>query len=177
MTAVGDEQARGHGYDRVADTRRSVLSGVLVGIGVAGFVDETVFHQILHWHHFYDKSTATVGLVSDGLFHAGSWFAVVIGLVMLADLRRKHSWSKHRWSGGWLVGLGGFPLHDGTIQHKWWELHQIRYHVSIWPYDTGWNLLAGIVILIGIMVLTRARRTGTAGGEPVTRNDACAPRG
>jgi uncharacterized membrane protein len=46
---------------------RSITSGVLIGIGVAGFIDETVFHQLLHWHHFYDKSTATVGLVSDGV--------------------------------------------------------------------------------------------------------------
>ena len=37
---------------------RNVLSGGLLGLGVAAFVDETVFHQLLHWHHFYDKSTA-----------------------------------------------------------------------------------------------------------------------
>jgi uncharacterized membrane protein len=40
--------------------------GVLVGIGVAGTLDEVVLHQLLAWHHFYDRSTPTVGLVSDG---------------------------------------------------------------------------------------------------------------
>src|SRR4051794_38186472 len=40
-----------------ARTSRSLWSGVLVGLGVAGFVDETVFHQLLHWHHFYDRGT------------------------------------------------------------------------------------------------------------------------
>ena len=44
--------------------RRSIGSGVLMGIGVAGFIDETVFHQILHWHHFYDRGSADAGLVS-----------------------------------------------------------------------------------------------------------------
>ncbi len=34
---------------------RSMWSGALVGVGIAAFVDETVFHQLLHWHHFYDK--------------------------------------------------------------------------------------------------------------------------
>src|SRR4051794_30407815 len=87
---------------------RSVASGVLVGVGVAGFVDETVFHQLLHWHHFYDRSTPAWGLVSDGLFHAGSWFAVVIGLVLFADLWRKASWSKLHFWAGWLLGLGCF---------------------------------------------------------------------
>ena len=62
---------------------RNVVSGVFLGLGVAAFVDETVFHQLLHWHHFYDKSTPTIGLVSDGYFHAGGWAAIVIGLVPL----------------------------------------------------------------------------------------------
>ena len=53
----------GHGIARLT---RSVWSGVLIGVGIAAFVDETVFHQLLHWHHFYDKSTPSVGLVSDG---------------------------------------------------------------------------------------------------------------
>lgn len=44
---------------------------MLIGIGVAGCLDEPVFHQLLHWHHFYDKSTPTVGLVFDRFFHAG----------------------------------------------------------------------------------------------------------
>ena len=51
-----------------------------MGVGVAAFIDETVFHQLLHWHHFYDKSTPDIGLVSDGFFHAGGWLAMVVGL-------------------------------------------------------------------------------------------------
>ncbi len=50
--------------------KRSVWSGVPAGVGLAASLDETVFHQVLHWHHFYDKSTLAVGLLSDGLFHA-----------------------------------------------------------------------------------------------------------
>jgi uncharacterized membrane protein len=121
---------------------RSLWSGVLVGVGVAGFVDETIFHQLLHWHHFYDRSTPTAGLVSDGLFHALSWFCVVGGLFLLADLRRRAGLSRARWWSGMLLGLGGFQLYDGTIQHKLMRLHQIRYHVTIWPYDVAWNLFA-----------------------------------
>jgi uncharacterized membrane protein len=59
---------------------------VLIGVGIAAFIDETVFHQLLHWHHFYDKSTPAIGLVSDGAFHAFGWFAIVIGLVLVTDL-------------------------------------------------------------------------------------------
>jgi len=62
-----------------------VLSGVLAGIGLVSFVDETVFHQLLHWHHFYAKSNRELGLVSDGLFHAFGFFARVAGLFLFAD--------------------------------------------------------------------------------------------
>ena len=59
-------------------TRRSIWSGALAGVGLVAFIDETVFHQLLHWHHFYDKSTLAVGLVSDGLFHAGGFIAEIV---------------------------------------------------------------------------------------------------
>ncbi|MDN3359239.1 DUF2243 domain-containing protein [Actinomadura sp. DC4] len=134
-------------------TPRSVWSGVLIGIGVAAFVDETVFHQLLHWHHFYDRSTPAVGLVSDGLFHAFGWFAVVIGLVMVADLVRRTSLSKRGLTGGILLGAGGFQLYDGTIQHKILRLHQIRYHVAIAPYDWAWNIVALLILAVAVLLL------------------------
>lgn len=149
----------GYGAPRLA---RSVWSGVLIGVGIAAFVDETVFHQLLHWHHFYDKSTPSVGLVSDGLFHAFGWFAVVIGLVMVADLRRRAGLVSRGLLGGIFVGAGFFQLYDGTVQHKLMGLHQIRYHVNIAPYDWTWNILAVLFLVVGaFFVRTAARRVRT----------------
>ena len=140
---------------------RSIWAGVLIGIGIAAFIDETVFHQLLHWHHFYDKSTPAVGLVSDGLFHAFGWFAVVIGLVMVIDLVRRTALSTRALTGGILLGAGGFQLYDGTIQHKILGLHQIRYNVDIAPYDWTWNIIAVILLLIGAVLLKRILRGRT----------------
>jgi uncharacterized membrane protein len=140
---------------------RSVWAGVLIGIGIAAFVDETVFHQLLHWHHFYDKSTPDVGLVSDGLFHAFGWFAVVIGLVMVSDLRRRAALTGRGLAGGILLGAGGFQLYDGTVQHKLLQLHQIRYHVNIAPYDWIWNILAVAMLIIGVVLVGRSRTSVT----------------
>jgi uncharacterized membrane protein len=142
--------------DERSTLRRSLLSGVLVGVGVAGFVDETVFHQLLHWHHFYDRSTPIIGLVSDGIFHAVSWFCIVGGLFLLADLRRRDSYSGKRWWAGIFLGFGGFQLYDGTIQHKILGLHQIRYVATIWPYDLAWDAVAVIAIVVGIVLLVRS---------------------
>ena len=143
---------------RTTATGRNVLSGVLLGLGIAGFVDETVFHQLLHWHHFYDKSTPAAGLVSDGLFHAFSWFSTVAALFLLADLRRRRAFRPQPWWGGLLVGAGAFQLYDGTIQHKLLRLHQIRYQVDLTPYDWTWNVIAALMIVAGAVLLIRARR-------------------
>lgn len=128
-------------------------SGILFGLGAVAFIDETIFHQILHWHHFYDKSTTSIGLISDGLFHAFSWFATVASLFMVADLRRKNSWNKKRWFGSYILGAGLFQLYDGIIQHKILNLHQIRYNVEIFYYDLVWNLIAAVMIIIGLVIL------------------------
>ena len=136
-------------------------SGVLVGVGIAAFVDETVFHQLLHWHHFYDRSTPEAGLVSDGLFHAFGWFAVVAGLFWFAALRRRAHLRTARWVGGLLVGTGAFQLWDGTVQHKLLGLHQIRYAVDLTPYDWTWNVVAVLLVVAGVVLLRRARATAT----------------
>ena len=139
-----------------------MLSGVLAGIGLVSFVDEAVFHRLLHWHHFYDKSTLELGLVSDGLFHAFGFFAIVAGLFLFADIRRRGTLRWPRWVGALLVGAGGFQLYDGLIQHKVLGLHQIRYQVDITPYDVTWNVAAVIMIGIGVALLvwTRSRPSG-----------------
>ena len=141
--------------NRAAYSGRNLLSGALFGIGFAAFIDETVFHQILHWHHFYDKSTTEIGLISDGLFHAFSWFATVGGLFLVADLRRRHALWHRKWWGGKLVGAGSLQLYDGIIQHKLVKLHQIRYVDNLFIYDLVWNILAVLMILGGLFLIFR----------------------
>jgi uncharacterized membrane protein len=148
-----------------ASHRRNTTSGVIGGLGLIAFIDETVFHQLLHWHHFYDKSTSTAGLVSDGVFHAFGFFAVVASLFLVADLRRRREMYWTRWIGGILVGAGGFQLYDGLVQHKVFGLHQIRYGVDLLPYDVVWNAAAGLMIIIGVVLTARtgAGRATTGG--------------
>ena len=135
--------------ERAPAAGRVVLSGVLAGLGLIAFVDEVVFHQLLGWHHFYDRGTPQLGLVSDGLFHAFGFFAMVAGLFLLADLRRRGSTPWPRWIGALLLGAGVFQLYDGTVQHKLLHLHQIRYDVDLLPYDVTWNVLAAIMMAAG----------------------------
>lgn len=140
---------------------RNSWSGILFGLGLIAFIDETVFHQLLHWHHFYDKSTTEIGLISDGLFHAFSWLATIGGLFMFADLRRRQAFWPSRWLGSVLIGAGGFQLYDGIIQHKIMRIHQIRYVPEVFVYDLVWNVSAAIMVILGIILVTRTQRTLT----------------
>jgi len=140
------------------DPRRSLTAGLAAGVGLAGFIDEVVFHQLLHWHHFYDRSTPAAGLVSDGLLHAGSWLATVAGLFLFADLQRRAATVRRRVVAGVLIGAGGFQLYDGLVQHKVLRLHQVRYGVDLLPYDLAWNLAGAAALAAGLLLLRRPVR-------------------
>jgi uncharacterized membrane protein len=144
---------------RAERSGQNAWSGILFGLGLVAFVDETVFHQLLHWHHFYDRGTPELGLVSDGFFHALSWFATIAALFLLADLRRRGALHGARWVGGVLLGAGAFQLYDGTVQHKLLGLHQIRYVPDVLPYDLVWNLVAAALLVAGVVVIVLTRRS------------------
>jgi uncharacterized membrane protein len=145
----------------VAGRGRSSLfwPGVLVGIGVAGTLDEVVLHQLLGWHHFYDRSTTSVGLLSDGLFHLFSTAVLVVGVIQLVERRRTSPDPPRLALAGILLGAGGFNLYDGTIQHKLLGLHQVRANApNNLPYDLAFLAVAAAVALAGAALLRRSRQ-------------------
>jgi uncharacterized membrane protein len=146
------------------DRRRSLLAAALVGAALMAAVDEIVFHQILGWHHFYDRSTPAVGLLSDGILHAAEVIALVAGGFGLADLARRGALvPRAAWAGGFL-GAGGFQLFDGLVNHKVLGVHQVRYGVpDLLPYDLAWVGAGAALLLVGLVL---ARRTGARGGAP-----------
>ena len=97
---------------------------VLVGIGAAGSLDEIVLHQLLRWHHLYDRGSQAAGLIADGIFHLGSTAALGIGLVLLVQRWRTGRGPLRQAVAGILLGAGGFNLYDGIIQHKLLGLHR-----------------------------------------------------
>jgi uncharacterized membrane protein len=154
MLTGGMKMEEKHTYNR-----RNCFSGLLFGFGLAAFVDEAIFHQLLHWHHFYDLSTTSWGLISDGFFHAFSWFATVGGLFLLADLRRRKQMIPMLWWGTVLLGSGIFQVYDGVIQHKIMRLHQIRYGVdNLLYYDFVWNGIGAVLLIVGILLVWLSRR-------------------
>lgn len=147
------------------DSRRTTQAAFLMGIGVVAAVDEIGLHQLLAWHHFYDRSTPAVGLFSDGLFHAAQILGMIAASFMLVDLGRAGRLASPLILPAALMGMGAFQLFDGTVNHKLLRIHQIRYEVPILPYDVVWNLVALALIALGYLAWKRA--AGRLGAEPL----------
>ena len=143
--------------DTAADLNRSLKVAMIIGVGIMAAVDEIIFHQLLAWHHFYDRSTPEIALLTDGLLHSAELIALVAGFFMFADLRRRQAMvPMGAWS-GFFLGAGAFQLFDGLIDHKVFRVHQVRYGVELLPYDIAWNSAGLLLLLVGFWLLRKAK--------------------
>jgi uncharacterized membrane protein len=139
-----------------------VAAGVLLGVGLGGFFDGIVLHQLLQWHHMltsvgYPADTVMglqVNTLFDGLFHALTYLFVVAGLILLwrAAGRRHRPWSGRRLFGSMLVGFGAFNLVEGTINHHVLGLHHVNETVpeAQWIYwDLAFLAWGAAMLLVG----------------------------
>ena len=150
-------------------------AGILFGLGLGGFFDGIVLHQILQWHHMLTSAgypATSVGNLElntlwDGIFHASTYLFVVIGLFLLwRTAHRVHLW----WSGRLLIGtllmgFGIFNLVEGIVDHQILGLHHVNETVpaSQWLYwDIGF-LVWGALMLIGGWALYKSGKQQTPG--------------
>lgn len=126
--------------------------GVVLGVGIAGTLDEVVLHQLLQWHNFYVHTTEFWRVVSDGVFHLFSAALLVAGAWLLWEQR--HVLSRYGQGralvAGIFLGAGGFNTFDGIVNHKVLRLHPVREGVdNIWPYDVVFVGIALVLVGIG----------------------------
>ncbi|MER6622044.1 MULTISPECIES: DUF2243 domain-containing protein [unclassified Streptomyces] len=152
------------------------LPGIVLGVGMGGFVDGILLHQLLRWHHmlsstdrdrvgvrYYDPGTVSgleMNTVWDGVFHTVCWLSVLLGLAILYSRvthdRRRVWTSRVLW--GWMfVGWGLFNLVEGVLDHHVLGIHHVRAgEGQVW-WDVGF-LLLGVLSLAGGYLLQRGGR-------------------
>jgi uncharacterized membrane protein len=137
----------------------------MYGIGLGGFVDGIVLHQLLQWHHMVSNREPTstvagleVNTMADGYFHVLAWFFVVgASIVTLAQWRQGRlapSWTFH--VGGVITGWGLFNVLEGLVDHQILGIHHVRDDLG---GPLGWDLgfLAfGVLLIVGGLLLQRS---------------------
>lgn len=138
------------------DLRHARMGGVVLGVGMGGFADGIVLHQILQWHNMVSTvlPPTTLGamrtnMLWDGLFHAVVWVATLVGLFMIWTGARRASVLP---SAVWLIGLmligwGIFNFTEGLVDHHILGIH----HVREWGPNPVWDygfLLSGPTLMV-----------------------------
>lgn len=144
---------------------RLTWGGITLGIGLAGFFDGIVLHQILQWHHMISHTdgypmTTLAGLeantLADGLFHLFAYVMTIIGLVLIWPVigDRTGPWSTKRFAGFVTLGWAVFNLVEGVIDHHLLQVHHVRDDVADpLPWDLGFLALNAVMLLVAVMLL------------------------
>jgi uncharacterized membrane protein len=141
----------------ITNTRPLVSAGTLLGIGLGGFFDGILFHQLLQLHSMLSARlpktsipNLEVNMFWDGLFHAFTWITTLAGVALLfhAGGREDVPWSRRTFAGALLFGWGLFNFVEGVIDHHVLEVHHVveRLGTSVWD----WAFLASGAILMAI---------------------------
>jgi len=138
-----------------------VFAGILLGVGLGGFFDGIVLHQVLQWHHIATSAgypadslrNLELNTLLDGIFHACTWVFTAIGVLILWQSSRKphHRWSARLLPATMLMGFGAFNLIEGAVDHHLLGLHHVNETVprDQWIFwDIGF-LVWGAAMLVG----------------------------
>jgi uncharacterized membrane protein len=144
-----------------------IAPGTLLGVGLGGFVDGILFHQILQWHNMLSSWVVPVDLVSmkvnmvwDGLFHAFTWLMTALGIALLWRAGRRGGFAPRAtpmFIGSLSLGWGMFNFVEGLIDHQIIGIHHVHPGENQLPWDIGF-LVSGLVFLaLGYGLIRKGR--------------------
>ena len=140
-----------------------LTTSMILGIGIGGFIDGIVLHQILQWHEMLSARipptnyvNKSVNMFWDGIFHAFTLIVTFTGIVLLWKLlhRKDINRSGYLLSGGLLSGWGIFNLVEGIIDHQLLKLHNVR-EISANPeaWNFGFLGFSVLLLLLGYLLI------------------------
>lgn len=136
----------------------SITPAVLLGIGLGGFLDGIVLHQLLQWHSMLSNVVPPTNLEAmhlnmfwDGVFHAATWIITLSGVMLLWRSGIAGTTPPlRRFVGALLIGWGAFNLVEGVIDHHLLQLHNVREVLDPAVWNIVFLALSLIILCIGL---------------------------
>jgi len=147
--------------------RPAAAAATALGIGLGGFFDGIVLHQILQMHNMMSAVIpndtlvgAKTNMVWDGLFHAFVWLVTGIGVIMLWNAARRGevSFDNRLLFGGFLLGWGLFNVVEGLIDHHILNIHHVYEALGPSAWDWGFLAWGAVMILTGWLLIRSGSR-------------------
>src|SRR5919112_1305230 len=166
---VNSTKENDYGYGEIANRRKSALSAILIGIGLAGLIDIIVFHEILQWHHTTSHKiipntmeSLQMNIAYDGVFLAFSLIITISGIVLLwyaSGSNGKNTVLSNKWLflGLVFVGLGGFNTVEGIVNHHILEMHHVMDVADPFAFDLAFLIVGGLAFLVAGGILLRTQ--------------------
>ena len=143
-----------------------VTSGVFMGIGLGGFFDGILFHQLMQVHNmlsakFPKTSIANmeINMFWDGLFHTLTYTMTLVGLGLLWKVGKRSDvpWSGKTFMGAMFLGWGLFNFVEGIIDHHILQIHHVVESHGLSAFDYAFVASGVILIFAGWMMMRSAR--------------------
>ncbi|WP_207592733.1 DUF2243 domain-containing protein [Halomontanus rarus] len=144
-----------------------VTAGIVLGVGLGGFFDGIVLHQILQWHNmvssYPDPSVANdlrLNVMADGFFHGVTYLFTLLGITLLMRAWRLSfvPASRRTLFGAAIIGWGLFNFVEGIVDHHLLAIHHV------WPAGPGPVVLWDVAFLVwGLLFI--------GGGYAIIRGD------
>lgn len=140
-------------------------AAVLLGIGLGGFIDGILLHQVFNWHNMLSAvvpptsmEATHLNMRADGLFHLVTWIVTFGGILALWSAFGSGGTlpSTRAFLGTMLMGWGWFNLVEGLVNHHLLDLHHVRdlpEHVP--ALDWAFLLVGGVGFLALGMLMRR----------------------
>jgi uncharacterized membrane protein len=139
----------------MASTR---TAGLVLGLGIGGFLDGIVLHQLMGWHHMLSgwyPEDEKINMLGDGLFHLVCLILVCTGIGLLA----RAAPAPGRALTGWMIaGWGVFNLVEGIIDHQILGVHHVRHGDDQLLWDLGFLAFGAVLVAVGLAVARQAAK-------------------
>jgi uncharacterized membrane protein len=152
----------------------------VMGLGLGGFIDGIVLHQILQWHHMLtgdnggEPMDTVAGLetntLADGFFHMTTWVLVLVATSLFVNAWRRGELAPpwRAYLGLLLAGWGVFNLVEGLIDHQLLGIHHVRDDLGApLGWDLGFLAFGALLVVAGAVLARQRGRTGAGCGGAV----------